>query len=204
MQKQVDIIVGTQILTKGHHLPAITLTCIINVDQGLFSPDFRSTERLAQLITQVGGRSGRGNVAGDVVLQTHHPEHPLLRTLLRKGYSSLSAELLEERKQVGLPPYRHLTLLRVKARQPNLSIDFLHRVERHAKQLAQGMQVHVYPPIPAVMEKKAGYHHACMLFEARNVTVLNRYIAALVKKVKALPVQKDIRWHFDVDPLEVD
>ena len=202
--KQVDIIVGTQILTKGHHLPGITLTCVVDVDQGLFSPDFRSTERLAQLITQVGGRSGRGDVVGDVVLQTHHPEHPLLRTLLRKGYSSLSAELLEERQQVGLPPYSHLTLLRVKARQPNLSIDFLHHVERYAKQLAQGVQVQVYPPIPAVMEKKAGYHRACMLFEAQNVTVLNRYIAMLVKKVKALPTQKDIRWHFDVDPLEVD
>ena len=202
--KQADIIVGTQILTKGHHLPGITLTCVMDVDQGLFSPEFRSTERLAQLITQVGGRSGRGDVVGDVVLQTHHPEHPLLRTLLRKGYSSLSAELLEERQQVGLPPYSHLTLLRVKARQPNLSIDFLHRVERYAKQLAQGVQVHVYPPIPAVMEKKAGYHRACMLFEAQNVTVLNRYIATLVKKVKALPTQKDMRWHFDVDPLEVD
>ena len=203
-RKQVDIIVGTQILTKGHHLPAITLTCIVDVDQGLFSPDFRSTERLAQLITQVGGRSGRGDVVGDVVLQTHHPEHPLLRTLLRKGYSALSAELLEERQQVGLPPYCHLTLLRVKARQPNLSIEFLNRVERYAKQLAQDKQVHVYPPIPATMEKKAGYHRACMLFEALRATVLNRYIAALMKKVKALPVQKDMRWHFDVDPLEID
>ena len=202
--KQVDIIVGTQILTKGHHLPAITLTCIVDVDQGLFSPDFRSTERLAQLITQVGGRSGRGNVVGDVVLQTHHPEHPLLRTLLRKGYSALSAELLEARQQVGLPPYCHLTLLRVKARQPNLSIEFLNRVERYAKQLAQDMQVHVYPPIPATMEKKAGYHRACMLFEAPRATVLNRYIAALVKKVEAMPVQRDVRWHFDVDPLEID
>ncbi len=202
--KQVDIIVGTQILTKGHHLPGITLTCVVDMDQGLFSPDFRSTERLAQLITQVGGRSGRGDVVGDVVLQTHHPDHPLLRTLLRKGYSALSANLLHERQQVGLPPYCHLTLLRVKAQQPNLSIEFLHRVERHAKQLAQGVQVHVYPPIPAMMEKRAGYHHACMLFEASNASVLNRYVAKLTKKVKALPVQKDMRWHFDVDPLEID
>ena len=202
--KQVDVIVGTQILTKGHHLPAITLTCIVDVDQGLFSPDFRSTERLAQLITQVGGRSGRGNVVGDVVLQTHHPEHPLLRTLLRKGYSALSAELLEERQQVGLPPYRHLTLLRVKARQPNSSMEFLRRIERYAKQLAQGMRVHVYPPIPAMMEKRADYHRACMLFEAPRATMLNRYIAALVEKVKTLPLQKDMRWHFDVDPMEID
>ena len=202
--KQVDIIVATQILTKGHHLPGITLTCVVDVDQGLFSPDFRATERLAQLITQVGGRSGRGDAVGDVVLQTHHPKHPLLHTLLRKGYSALAADLLQERQQVGLPPYRHLTLLRVKARQPNLSIEFLHRVERCAKQLAQGAQIHVYPPIPAMMEKRAGYHRACMLFEAADASVLNRYITALAKKIRALPTQKDMRWHFDVDPLEID
>ena len=202
--RQVDIIVGTQILTKGHHLPGITLTCVVDVDQGLFSPDFRGTERLAQLITQVGGRSGRGDVVGDVVLQTHHPDHPLLHTLLQKGYSALTSELLQERQQTRLPPYSHLTLLRVEARQPNLSIAFLNRVERHAKSLAQGVQVRIYPPMPAAMEKKAGYHRACMLFEATRAVELNHYIAALVKKVKALPSPKDLRWHFDVDPLEVD
>ena len=101
-------------------------------------------------------------------------------------------------------PYSHLALLRVEARQLNLSIAFLNRVERHAKSLVQDMQVCIYPPMPAAMEKKAGYHRACMLFEATRAVELNHYIAALVKKVKALPSQKDLRWHFDVDPLEVD
>ena len=202
--RQVDIIVGTQILTKGHDLPAITLTGIVNVDQGLFSIDFRSTERLAQLITQVGGRSGRGDVAGDVVLQTHHPEHPLLRTLLGKGYSALSAELLQERQQIGLPPYRHLTLLRVEARQPKLNTAFLNQVERHAKPLAQHSQVRVYPPIPAAMEKKVGYHRAFMLFEAQRASELNRYIATLLEKIESLALKRTVRWYFDVDPLEID
>ena len=201
---QVDIIVGTQILTKGHHLPAITLTCIVDVDQGLFSIDFRSTERLAQLITQVGGRSGRGDIVGDVVLQTHHPHHPLLNTLLHKGYSALSSELLYERQQVGLPPYCHLTLLRVEARQATLNSAFLNQVERYAVPLAKHSQVRVHPPMPAVLEKKAGYHRARMLFEAPSAIELNRYIAALLKKIKSLPVQRTVRWHFDVDPLEID
>jgi len=201
---QVDIIVGTQILTKGHHLPAITLTCVVDVDQGLFSPDFRSTERLAQLITQVGGRAGRGDVAGDVVLQTHHPHHPLLHTLLQKGYAALAAELLRSRQQLGFPPYSHFTVLRVAARRANLSIQFLNQVERLAKPLVAGKRIRVYPPIPAAMEKKAGYHRATMLFGAPQAMVLNRYIAALRERMKSLPKQRALRWHFDVDPLAID
>src|SRR5699024_10122792 len=106
---------GTQMLAKGHHLPDVTLVAIVDADQGLFGTDFRATERLAQQVVQVAGRAGRAERPGEVVIQTHHPDHPLLHTLLRDGYATLASELLDERRQMGLAPYASLALLRAEA-----------------------------------------------------------------------------------------
>ena len=109
------ILVGTQMLAKGHDLPRLTLVAVVGVDEGLFSADFRAGERLAQLLIQVAGRAGRAELPGEVLLQTHHPEHPLLTTLLVGGYPAVAALALAEREAAGFPPFTHLAMLRAEA-----------------------------------------------------------------------------------------
>lgn len=199
-----DIIIGTQMLAKGHHLPSITLACIINIDQGLFATDFRSTERLAQLIVQVSGRAGRGTTAGHIVLQTYHPKHPCLQTLVKQGYAPFARELLSQRETIGLPPYSHFALLRAEARQLGAAMNFLQKVEKHAQKLVQNNSVHVHAPMPATMEKKASYYRASFLLETHDIASLHDCLTRLVPVIQSLPKNRSLRWHLDVDPLEID
>jgi len=127
------ILVGTQMLAKGHHFPDVTLVGIIDIDQGLFSADFRATERMAQLIVQVSGRAGRAEKAGQVLIQTHHPDHPLLKVLLDEGYGSFASKALEERRLAELPPYQYMSLLRAEAVDEDLPIQFLQQAREMAE-----------------------------------------------------------------------
>src|SRR5207342_1515735 len=146
------ILVGTQMLAKGHDLPRLTLVAVVGVDEGLFSADFRAGERLAQLLVQVAGRAGRAELPGEVLLQTHHPEHPLLGTLLVGGYPAVAALSLAEREAAGFPPFTHLAMLRAEALLEGDVQQFL----REARELfAPVAQVQATAPMPAPMARRA-------------------------------------------------
>ncbi len=196
------ILIGTQMLAKGHHFPDVTLVGLIDADHGLFSTDFRAAERMAQLIIQVAGRAGRADKAGLVVLQSHHPDHPLLQLLLREGYGAFAAAALKERSQVGLPPYSHLALLRAEALDPATSEQFLTDAQRVAHDLATA-EVQVLGPVPAPMERRAGRYRSQLLLQCRRRAALHALLRALVPRVAELPLARRVRWSLDVDPQEL-
>src|SRR3569833_299827 len=162
---EYPLLIGTQMLAKGHHLPKVTLAAILDADQGLFSGDFRASETLAQLIIQVAGRAGRAEHAGEVLIQTHHPEHPLLRTLLSEGYASFASAALVERRAAALPPYTHMALLRAVGSAALLPHRFL-AAARALAQLGKHGGGELLGPVPAPMERRAGRYRAQLLLQA--------------------------------------
>ena len=142
-------------LAKGHHFPHLSLVAIVDADLGLFSVDFRAVERMAQLIIQVAGRAGRVHAAGEVIIQTFHPEHPLLHQILKQDYASLSTTLLLERAASQLPPYAHLALIRAQAGNPTLGEAFLTEIQVVLKGMRDA-DVAVLGPVPAPMLKRQG------------------------------------------------
>lgn len=194
----INILVGTQILAKGHDFAGLTLVGIVSADQALYGTDFRAIERMGQMVTQVAGRAGRGEQQGEVILQTHEPEHPLLRTLVEGGYSALSDALLEERRMAGLPPFSHLALLRAEATQAEAPLRFLN--EARDLMLADRDSVQVSDAIPATMEKRAGNTRAQLLLQSASRAVLQRKLSAWVGQFDNLPSARQVRWSLDVDP----
>ncbi|SER03925.1 replication restart DNA helicase PriA [Solimonas aquatica] len=198
--RRIDILVGTQILAKGHDFPSLSLVGIVSADQALYGADFRAIERMGQMLTQVAGRAGRSGQAGEVWLQTHEPEHPLLRTLIDKGYHALSDELLLERQAACLPPYSHLALLRAEAQDAQTPLRFLTQAREHCLGFA-GVQV--MEPIPSGMERRAGYWRAQLLLQAAQRSELHRALAAAVPQIAELPGARRLRWSVDVDPADL-
>ncbi|MFN3842883.1 MAG: primosomal protein N' [Rehaibacterium terrae] len=194
------LLVGTQILAKGHDLPRLTLVCVVGIDEGLFSADFRAPERLAQLLIQVAGRAGRAQAAGEVILQTHHPEHPLLTTLLAGGYPAFAALELAQREAAGFPPFAHLALLRAEAPDEGAVTAFL-RAARAA--LAGDETVALHGPLPAPMARRAGRHRGQLLLSAPLRPALQARLHAGVPRLYALPEARRVRWSLDVDPLDL-
>ncbi|KAA0071809.1 primosomal protein N' [Rhodanobacter sp. T12-5] len=197
---QPAILVGTQMLAKGHDLPNLTLVAIVGVDEGLHSVDFRAGERLAQLVVQVAGRAGRSSKPGRVVLQTHQPEHPLLRSLLAHGYAAAARELLAERQLIQLPPYSHQVLLRADAPQREHVDAFL--AAAHAA-LPPGDQLQIAGPMPAPMPLRAGRHRGQLLLEAANRRSLHGMLRTWQSALAALPSARRVRWSLDVDPIDL-
>lgn len=196
------IVLGTQMLTKGHHFPAMTLVGIVNADQSLFAADFRAIERLGQLIVQVGGRAGRGAAAGEVMLQTHHPHHPQLQVLLKSGYGAFALQLLPQREAAQLPPYRHFAVIRARSADSAEATAFLGLVHHASEEFARRHATQAYPPAPMMMEKKAGHYRAQLLLSAVDAHSLNACLAALLPVAERLARRRKVRWHVDVDPCE--
>ncbi len=195
------ILVGTQMLAKGHDFPNITLVCILDTDQALFSADFRAAEHLAQLITQVSGRAGRAEKAGEVLIQTHHPEHPLLQLLLHKGYPAFAEAALAERRAAGLPPVRHLVLLRCESVATEAARQFLQQASELADRVdRQG--VDLFGPIPAPMERRAGRFRYQIMLQSEQRKTLHRFISWWVPQLQQLPAARKVRWSVDVDPYD--
>ncbi len=194
------ILVGTQMLTKGHHFPDVTLVGVLNADQSLFSTDFRAAERLAQTIVQVAGRAGRADRPGEVLIQSEYPDHPLLRTLITAGYGAFAQDALAERAAALWPPYGRIALLRASSTAPDAALGFL-RAAVAAANHPTGIALR--EPIPAAMTRKAGRYHAQLLVECGNRGRLQQFLAAWVPLVEALPAHANLRWALDVDPLEV-
>jgi len=197
---EVDILLGTQMLAKGHHFPQVTLVGILDVDGGLFSLDFRASERTAQLVVQVAGRAGREERPGRVLLQTRQPDHPLLHTLIRKGYPAFAKAALAEREEAGLPPYSFQALWRADAHDEQDPAAFLARLaalaEVHGETFALG-------PVPAPMPRQAGRFRQQLLLQSTGRKALHECVEDLIRQVPALPETKRVRWSVDVDPLDM-
>jgi primosomal protein N' (replication factor Y) len=194
----IHILVGTQILAKGHDFAGLSLVGIVSADQALYGTDFRAIERMGQMVTQVAGRAGRGALQGEVILQTHEPQHPLLRMLVDGGYSALCDSLLEERRMAGLPPFSHLALLRAEATQADAPLRFLN--EARAMMAADGEGVQISDAVPASMEKRAGNTRAQLLLQSSSRALLQRRLSAWVGQFDNLPSARQVRWSLDVDP----
>lgn len=197
---EIEILLGTQMLAKGHDFPGVTLVGVLDADQGLFGADFRSTERMAQLMVQVAGRAGRAERKGEFLIQTHQPHHPLLRRLLADGYAAFAAEVLDERRIASLPPFSGLALLRAEALEQQAPAAFL----RQARDLAQGLNpagVDLLGPIPAPMERRAGRFRAQLLVQAARRPDLQALLRTWVPLVEGIRCGQ-LRWSLDVDPVE--
>ena len=198
---EARILVGTQMVTKGHDFPNVTLVVVLNADQGLFSTDFRAPERLAQTIVQVAGRAGRGSRAGEVLIQTEFPDHPLLTHLLEEGYEGFARAALAERAQAAWPPFSRLAALRDSARTPAAALAFLEQARGLARHLPFG--VRLLGPVPAAMHKRAGRYHAQLLLESRERRALHAFLDEWLPQVEQLKSARAVRWSLDVDPLEL-
>lgn len=197
------ILVGTQMLAKGHDFPDVTLVGIVDVDQGLFSADFRTSERLAQLIVQVAGRAGRAERPGEVLVQTHQPEHPLLRTLLARGYRAFAEAGLAEREAAGLPPFAALALLRAESPHATAPQAFLQAARERLRAEDAAAEVALLGPVAAPMELRAGRYRAQLLLQAPDRRPLQRLLRATVAGLGALPQARKVRWSVDVDPVDM-
>lgn len=194
------ILVGTQMMAKGHDFPGVTLVGVVNADQGLFGTDFRASERLAQTLVQVAGRAGRAERPGEVLIQTAYPEHPLLERLLAGGYEAFARAALAERDAAGWPPYTHLALLRAEAGAPAQAADFLARC---GDALPPRESLLVLGPAPAPMEKRAGRWRAQLLLQARQRPVLHAALDELAAIAGTLEAPAALRVTLEVDPLEL-
>ena len=197
--RESPILVGTQMIAKGHHFPHLTLVAIIDADSGLYSADFRASERMGQLLTQVAGRAGRVDHQGEVLIQTHQPNSPFLILLLQEGYEAFAQALLKERQLVQLPPFTYLALLRTEAVKQNLPLDFLSKIkELMVNELKE--EVDLLGPVPAGMERKAGRYRYQLLFQSKHRKHLH---SVLNKLISLLATQRTkVRWSLDIDPQE--
>ncbi len=196
------ILVGTQMVTKGHHFPEVTLVVVLNADQGLFSTDFRAAERLAQTVVQVAGRAGREATPGEVLIQTEYPEHPLLQGLLNGGYEAFAASALGERAAARWPPFAHIALLRASAGNESQVLRFLADARQRGEQLVPQLPVRLLGPVSATMARRAGRHHAQLLLEGAARGALQAFLTAWIPVLDTMPETSSVRWALDVDPLD--
>ncbi|AOD13457.1 primosomal protein N' [Xanthomonas fragariae] len=205
---EAGILVGTQILAKGHDLPRLTMVVVVGIDEGLFSADFRAAEKLSQQLIQVAGRAGRADRPGEVWLQTHHPEHPLLQTLVNGGYHAFADAELQQREAAGFPPSAHLALFRAEAKDVAAANQFLMavRVLTNADTSAESpasAAVECYGPMPAPMPRRAGFQRTQLLLSAQQRSALHRLLDAQLPAIYALPQARRVRWSLDVDPIDL-
>jgi primosomal protein N' (replication factor Y) len=196
-----QLLLGTQMLAKGHHFPNVTLVGILDADHGLFSTEFRASERMAQLIVQVAGRAGRHDRPGLVLIQTAHPDHPLLQQLVSHGYPAFARAALAERKAAGLPPLSNLALLRAEAADVDAPVEFLAGVQARIRHYGLG-GVETWGPVPATMERRAGRFRAQLLLQAARRGELQQLLETLVRELEQQPGTRRVRWSIDVDPAD--
>ena len=199
---EVDILVGTQMLAKGHDFPQLTLVGVLGADNALYSADFRATERLFALLEQVAGRAGRGAAPGTVMVQTDFPDHPVYAALTGHDYDRLAKALLRERETLGLPPFSHLALLSAEAHKRAPVELFLHRAFEHGQAIvaARALRCEVYPPIAALLPRRAGLERAQLLVQSRRRAPLREFLPLWRTELERVGPRR-VRWRIDVDPL---
>ena len=198
--REVDILVGTQMLAKGHDFPQLTLVGVINADSSLYSTDFRAGERLFAGLTQVAGRAGRARHPGRVLIQTEFPAHPLYQALQRHDYAAFAHRILIEREQAGFPPFAHQAVLRAEARRMETALEFLARAARHAQALAE--RVTIYDPVPASMPRLAGLERAQLMVQSQSRSALQSFLHAWYAFLVGR-AERRVRWALDIDPQEL-
>ncbi len=196
------ILLGTQMLTKGHHFPAVGLVAVIDADALLFSADFRGEERMAQLLTQVAGRAGRAELPGAVLLQTHYPDHPALQAMLSVDYGAQARTMLVGRKAAGMPPAGQLVILRTDCGDPACGETFLQTV-RDRVQPALPAGARLIGPLPSPMQRRAGKFRSQLILLARDRRAAQRAADTLVAQAEATPARRDLKWTIDVDPQDL-
>lgn len=199
-QGHAQLIVGTQMLAKGHHFPKVSLVVIVDVDSALYSSDFRAPEQLAQLLTQVAGRAGRGENAGTVLLQTHYPGHALLQDVIQNGYASFARSALLERQQTQLPPFIYLALFRAECLSLELCQQWLAQLCAFLKNFPS---LQLLGPLACPMERKAGKFRWQLQVFSRDRKALHHALAQAVVSVKDWPLTRKLKWQLDVDPLDL-
>jgi primosomal protein N' (replication factor Y) (superfamily II helicase) len=197
-ERRVDILVGTQILAKGHDFPNLSLVTILNSDASLYSTDFRASERLFAQLMQVAGRAGRSGIEGEVLIQTEFPGHPLYHALQKQDYDALARALLEERRAAGFPPFVYQALLRAEAPEIAVALRFLATA---ASVAPAAEEVELFDPVPAQMSRLKGMERAYLLAQSGSRKKLQVFLAGWRSRLDALPNRK-VRWILDVDPLE--
>jgi primosomal protein N' (replication factor Y) len=220
---EADILVGTQMLAKGHDFPKLTLVGVVGADAALFAADFRAPERLFAQIMQVGGRSGRHDLPGEVLIQTEYPDHPLYRALVEHDYATFASTQLAEREVAGFPPFAYQAMLRAEAHELKQALNFLHDAVSSAPStgpptpspaLAGGEtscavpatrtfpEVLLYDPVPMRLARLKNRERAQLLVESRSRPALQGFLTEWMEKLQALKCPRELRWHLDVDPLE--
>ena len=197
-----DILVGTQMMAKGHDFPRLTLVGVIGADASLHAADFRAPERLFQQLMQVGGRAGRAALAGEVLIQTEYPAHPLYQQLARHDFDAFARMALQERRAAGFPPFTHQAMLRADAPALEDAVEFL----RHARRLAEGCApegLRLFDPVPMRLTRLARRERAQLLVEADRRAPLQAFLAVWVDLLRRQRTARELRWQLDVDPLEV-
>lgn len=198
------ILIGTQMLAKGHHFPKVTLVAILNADSGLFSADFRGMERTAQLILQVAGRAGRADHPGKVVMQTHHADHPTITSLVTEGYQAFAQQELSQRIAAHLPPSIHCAMFRAEASQPGMAERFLRKLrDLFETDILQPQGVQWLGPLPSPMEKRAGLFRAQLVLQSRDRKALHQQLHSIIREVESDPQARKVRWSVDVDPVDM-
>jgi primosomal protein N' (replication factor Y) len=195
-----DILVGTQLLAKGHDFPALTLVGVLNADTALLSTDYRSAERLFAVLAQVAGRAGRHARPGEVFVQTRYPDHPLFASLARHDFAGFADSQLEERRGAGFPPFVFEAALRAEAKRLDVAMAFL---QTAATLVSAPSQVRIYDPVPHVITRRAGLERAQLLVQSSSRGALQSFLAAWSESLAAT-APRNIRWHLDVDPIEFD
>ncbi len=199
---EVDILVGTQMLAKGHDFPRLTLVGVLGADNALYSADFRATERLFALLEQVAGRAGRGDLAGEVVVQTDFPDHPVYAALVAHDYHRFAQTLLRERESLGLPPFAHLALLSAEASNRAAVEAFLRRAFEDGRTIAstRGLRCDVYPPVAALLARRAGLERGQVLVQSVRRQTLHDFLPSWRAELERAGSRR-VRWSLDVDPL---
>ncbi|MCV6606319.1 MAG: primosomal protein N' [Porticoccaceae bacterium] len=198
------VLVGTQILAKGHHFPDVTLVAILDADGGLFSADFRAAEKMGQLITQVAGRAGRGDKPGRVILQSHYSDHPLIQLLTQRGYPEFARHLLAERRSAQMPPFSHMALLRAEANSAAEVAAFLQGARAAAEALQPpSYQCRYLGPLPAPMEKRSGRYRYQLSLTFERRPQLQQLLQRWSVRLGELPGAKKVRWSLDIDPQDM-
>ncbi len=195
------ILLGTQMLAKGHHFPQVTLVGVVDADSGLFSADFRAAEQMGQLLLQVAGRAGRVEKPGTVLIQTRHPKHPLLQTLIYQGYPIFSKNLLAEREQALFPPYRYFAIVRAESYVEKKANDFLTSIKSLCD--TSEKKITLLGPIPALLAKRKGLHCQHLLVKADHRSTLQTFLKEMLDKMEESMNANAVKWVLDVDPVEI-
>ena len=198
--REIDILVGTQMLAKGHDFPFLTLVGILDADNALYSPDYRAPEKLFSQLMQVSGRAGRSNIAGEVLIQTVFPHNPVFEGVKKNNYEIFAQILLQEREQMGLPPFSFTAILRVESKELKYGEQFINDAAKYAESLSN--KVVIYDPVRPSIERLKGYERFQLFIQANARKDLQNLLRQWSTYLRQYPLANRVKWSIDVDPIE--